>query len=229
MKKRSHTGIVGIHDPHMLIELRGHLFDSGLINNVLDIMEHQDCHFTIQECFIRRKIEGVPEKSDVLLRVSAADNTTLDAIKNKVKSLIDLIVAADASMVCSNGATKKKKSKAVVKSEKDQKILVLGAGRVAASLSEYLGRSTRRNIVVASKLEDEAHSVASHARRGTGVMLDVLNDPKRLSQLVKDADLVVSLLPSPMHMPIAEECLSYKKNLVTASYVSRELSSLQER
>lgn len=230
LKKRDHAGGVDTHDPHILISLQGHLFDSGLINQVLDVMEHEDCHFEFQECNVKRKVEGMPEKSDVLLRVSAKEKGVLDKVSSKIQALVDLIVTAEASMQTFDLVIEKgrKKGKAVVKNEKEETVLVLGAGRVAASLTEYLGRSTGRNIVVASQLENEAQSVAGEALRGTPVTLDVGSDISGLSKLVKNADVVVSLLPAPMHPLVANECITNRTNLVTASYVSPEISELQE-
>ena len=45
---------------------------------------------------------------------------------------------------------------------------------------------------------------------------------------MKNADVVVSLLPAPMHPLVANECITNRTNLVTASYVSPEISELQE-
>ena len=206
------------------------MFDSGLINQVLDVMEHDDCHFEFQECNVKRKVEGTPEKSDVLLRVSAKDREVLDRVNGRVQSLVDLIVAAEASLQTCDLVIEKgrKKGKAVVKKQKEDNVLVLGAGRVAASLAEYLGRSMSRNIVVASQLEHEAQSVANEALRGTPVTLDIGSDLAGLTRLVKDADVVVSLLPAPMHPLVANECITNRTDLVTASYVSQEISDMQD-
>ena len=38
-----------------------------------------------------------------------------------------------------------------------------------------------------------------------------------------------SLLPAPMHVAIAEHCISLGKHLVTASYISPEMKALHER
>ena len=47
-----------------------------------------------------------------------------------------------------------------------------------------------------------------------------------LSQLIRDCDLVLSLLPATMHIPIAEEAIRQGKHLVTASYVSKDMQLL---
>ena len=60
------------------------------------------------------------------------------------------------------------------------------------------------------------------------IQLDV-GDALSLSNAVSNADIVVSLLPAPMHVQVAEHCISNGKHLVTASYVSPEMKALDER
>eukprot|EP01123_Difflugia_compressa_P014058 TRINITY_DN6965_c0_g1_i1.p1 TRINITY_DN6965_c0_g1~~TRINITY_DN6965_c0_g1_i1.p1 ORF type:complete len:404 (+),score=77.82 TRINITY_DN6965_c0_g1_i1:62-1213(+) len=44
-----------------------------------------------------------------------------------------------------------------------------------------------------------------------------------------DADLIVSLLPAVHHDVVAEECVSFKKDMITASYVSEKMKSLDAK
>uniref|UniRef100_A0A7S2IIT5 Saccharopine dehydrogenase (NAD(+), L-glutamate-forming) n=1 Tax=Helicotheca tamesis TaxID=374047 RepID=A0A7S2IIT5_9STRA len=228
--KRAHRSEAHLTDPHVLVSLKGHLFDSGLINQALDIFESHDIDFTIQQCIVGRKKNELSDKSSVLLRISAKDMKLLEDVTSKVSSLADLISTADATMQCFYDENELREETIEVSDEDtEQHILVLGAGRVAASLSEYLGRSNHRVIAVASAIEDEAVSVANQAKRGHPIVLDVANDKSRLEELVKNADVVVSLLPAPMHPGIAEHCISKNTNLVTASYANDEMFSLQNR
>jgi alpha-aminoadipic semialdehyde synthase len=50
----------------------------------------------------------------------------------------------------------------------------------------------------------------------------------QLSSLIASSDLVMSLLPAPLHPLVAKSCLEHGKNLVTASYVSEEMLELDE-
>ena len=45
-------------------------------------------------------------------------------------------------------------------------------------------------------------------------------------QAVKNADIVVSMLPARFHIEVAKDCLTFGKHLVTASYVSDEMKAL---
>ena len=55
------------------------------------------------------------------------------------------------------------------------------------------------------------------------------DDNASLAELVGRADVVVSLLPATMHVPIAKECISQSRHMVTASYVSAEMAALDEQ
>jgi len=47
--------------------------------------------------------------------------------------------------------------------------------------------------------------------------------------LVKDSDIVVSLLPYTYHVTVAKLCIKHKKHMVTTSYVSEEMNALDEQ
>lgn len=60
---------------------------------------------------------------------------------------------------------------------------------------------------------------------GTAVALNITEAAKR-SEIIQQHDLVISMLPASMHMLVANECLKYKKHLITASYISEEMQQL---
>lgn len=60
------------------------------------------------------------------------------------------------------------------------------------------------------------------------VLLDVVERPDLLGDLVKQADVVVSLLPYALHPEIAKECIKQKTNMVTASYLSPGMKELHD-
>src|ERR1043166_4226561 len=108
------------------------------------------------------------------------------------------------------------------------KILVLGAGRSASSLIRYLlQQSTTMNwqVTVADQSVDLAKEKLSGHGSGNAVSLDVTDDTAR-KKMIGAHDVVVSLLPPHLHKPAATDCLTEKKNLVTASYVSDEMAGM---
>ncbi|KAK8788251.1 hypothetical protein V5799_021969 [Amblyomma americanum] len=58
------------------------------------------------------------------------------------------------------------------------------------------------------------------------VVVDVTKTPDALQNLIKDADLVVSLLPYPLHPSIAQQCIRHRTHMLTASYLTAEMKEL---
>lgn len=107
-------------------------------------------------------------------------------------------------------------------------ILVLGAGKSTAYLLDYLlEKSSEENIhITIADLNPEniLEKIASH-KASTIVRLDIFNDNER-EGLVRKSDVVISMLPARMHLMVAKNCITFKKHLVTASYISPELKLL---
>ncbi|PSN46751.1 Alpha-aminoadipic semialdehyde synthase [Blattella germanica] len=110
-----------------------------------------------------------------------------------------------------------------------RKVIVLGAGMVSAPLVEYLHRGNDLHITVASALKDEADAVAGRYPGVEPILLDVVERPDMLQELVTTADLVISLLPNALHHLVAEACINASVDLVTASYCNDELQEMNQR
>ncbi len=101
-------------------------------------------------------------------------------------------------------------------------ILILGAGRSASSLIQYLiqhAPAQAWRITVADK--DAAHATkltAAGPEVATGVALDAA-DAEARAALIARHDLVISMLPAFMHMDVVKDCLRLKKHVLTPSYV----------
>ena len=109
-------------------------------------------------------------------------------------------------------------------------ILILGAGRSASALIDYVLREAGLHhwkVVVA----DFDQSLAQRKIQGfeqvdvKAIHLDVTQAGDR-RRLIEQADLVISLLPAHLHILVAYDCLEFKKHLITASYVSNEMYRL---
>jgi len=111
-----------------------------------------------------------------------------------------------------------------------RKIGVLGAGRSAGYLIEYLGQycdRTGRSLFV---YDWQFERLKSSFTVANSVELQVasLNEAAVLESIVSELDLVVSLLPPMMHISVAEACLRQGCHLFTASYTSTEMRALGE-
>lgn len=111
-------------------------------------------------------------------------------------------------------------------SEQLKKVVVLGAGYVSAPVVEYLHRDQNVGIVVCSQLKDEADALANKYPGVEPIFLNVLERPDTLLDVVRSADVVVSLLPYSLHHVIAKTCIETKTHLVTASYMNDDVKAL---
>lgn len=219
----------------MILSIHGHIFDSGLINHILDVIEHNGHGVVFERCTFPPQSSRKTTKTSVILRIDGNDVESLHIIESKIRSLIELTPKADAQ--CDRLDYKEhednvaiSKRVTVEEMKKETNVLLLGAGRVSKSFVEFLGRTNEGCIItIVSDQEDDAKDVATAALNGRAVSLDVSNDVHRLSELVEESDIVVSLLPAPMHVPIALECILHQKNLITASYEGDDMRSIGER
>ncbi len=109
-------------------------------------------------------------------------------------------------------------------------ILVVGAGRSSKSLIDYLlavSEETGWMVMVADAQIELAEAKISGHSNGLAVWLDV-EKPNDRKDLIKKADIVVSLLPPHLHTLVARDCIVLRKHLVTASYVSAEFEKLDD-
>ncbi|UWX54704.1 saccharopine dehydrogenase NADP-binding domain-containing protein [Maribacter litopenaei] len=112
-----------------------------------------------------------------------------------------------------------------------RKILIVGAGKSTSYLLDYLlEKSDTENLkVIIGDLDTSSISgkIKSHPNCAVRT-LDIFREEERISA-IQEVDLVISMLPARFHIKIAEDCLTYKKHLVTASYISPELKKLNEK
>ena len=110
-----------------------------------------------------------------------------------------------------------------------KKILILGAGLSSSTLIKYLLDHSEQNswkVRVGDLSIETAKSKVGNNPNGEAFSFDVNNNEQARNE-VKQADLVVSMLPASMHYLIAAACLEYRKTMVTASYVSKEIKAME--
>ena len=111
-----------------------------------------------------------------------------------------------------------------------RKILVVGAGKSTAYLINYfLEKAVIEDLqLTIGDLNPNviADDIKNHDAC-TVLQLDVFKDQDR-KNAIKACDIVVSMLPARLHMKVAEDCILFEKHLVTASYVSDAIKTLDD-
>lgn len=108
-------------------------------------------------------------------------------------------------------------------------VLIAGAGKSSAHLIDYMLSNAKqkwRVVVMDSNPEMIAEKLNGHPK-GEAAVIDIKDDNAR-QNLVKNADIVLSLMPPNLHYLLAKDCLKFKKHLITSSYVSDEIRALDE-
>jgi saccharopine dehydrogenase-like NADP-dependent oxidoreductase len=111
-----------------------------------------------------------------------------------------------------------------------ENIVVIGAGRSTTSLINYLLKHALEfdwNITIADRDLELVQQKAGNHPRARAITINVTNEIERVRAISK-ADIVISMLPAHMHIPLAKDCIALGKHMVTASYISNEMRALDQ-
>ena len=111
-----------------------------------------------------------------------------------------------------------------------RKILIIGSGKSTSYLLKYLldkASSESLFITVGDLNIENAKTLIGNHKNAEAITLDVFDESSRI-KAIKNADIVVSMLPARFHVEVAKDCITYKKHMVTASYVSDEMQALDD-
>lgn len=107
-------------------------------------------------------------------------------------------------------------------------VLIIGAGRSASSLIQYLlNKSVEEDLhlIIGDLSLESAQNKTNNHPNATAISLDIFDQNQRKAAIQK-ADIVISMLPAHLHIEVARDCIVYKKNMVTASYISDAMQGL---
>lgn len=111
-----------------------------------------------------------------------------------------------------------------------RQILLFGAGKSSTALIHYFlthAKAENWELIVADANLSAVEEKTGGSPYAKPVALDILHEDKR-REWIRKADIVISLLPPALHFLVAKDCLKFKKNLLTASYVDEQIRSLQD-
>jgi saccharopine dehydrogenase (NADP+, L-glutamate forming) len=109
-------------------------------------------------------------------------------------------------------------------------ILVVGAGRSSSSLISYLlAEAPGHNwtVTVGDISLSAAQTRIGNAPRARAIQFDI-DEHEKSRQAIAASDVVISLMPAHLHIQVAKICLTEKKHLLTASYVSEDMKALDQ-
>ena len=106
-------------------------------------------------------------------------------------------------------------------------IVIIGAGLMVKPMADYFLNKKGFKLVLVARTLDKAIKIK--ANRPHCEALEWLdNNTEQLDNIIKDADIVISMVPKPVHIIVVKSCLKFKKNMITASYEVPEIMALKE-
>ncbi|WVQ99333.1 hypothetical protein IAU59_006466 [Kwoniella sp. CBS 9459] len=165
------------------------------------------------------------QETDTLERAKIVDDGRLTADHQWLGERVEAWQAESSSMSSERSVSTTAKQPRAARGKK--KVLLLGSGLVAGPAVEVFASRPDVHLAIASNNLSEARSHLHGRSNVEAISLDV-SDEWAVSEAVAASDVVVSLLPAPMHPQVAKHCISHGKHLVTASYVSPEMKALDQ-
>ncbi len=109
-------------------------------------------------------------------------------------------------------------------------ILIIGAGRSATALIHYLSQESIQQdwkITVADLDIFLAEDKIKGHENAKAISFDI-SDRNSSAEIIKNMDVVISMLPAHLHAKVASICLEHEKHLLTASYNSDEMAAYSD-
>jgi alpha-aminoadipic semialdehyde synthase len=117
---------------------------------------------------------------------------------------------------------------------KKKKILILGSGLISEPLIDYLMKRPENKITIASNNLIEMKNMLekkkdnnNYSNLGT-TYIDVVKQKPELINLISKNDIIVGLVPGFLIIYVAKACLEANRNLITTSYISDSIKSLEK-
>lgn len=108
-----------------------------------------------------------------------------------------------------------------------KKILVFGAGLVSRPGVRYLLSNKNLIVTVASRTVSKAEKHVEGFDNGIAKQI-LVDNVEAVEELIKENDIIISLLPWVHHLKVANLCLKHNKHMATTSYVSEGMKKLDE-
>ncbi|MBI1342797.1 MAG: saccharopine dehydrogenase [Terrimonas sp.] len=109
------------------------------------------------------------------------------------------------------------------------KILLLGAGKSATLLIDYLISNAEKENWIVTIVDADIHLVkmkTGNSPHAVAASFDIHNG-EELYRQVSAADIVISMLPPTLHLIAARACLACGRHMLTASYVDEHFRAMQ--
>jgi len=109
-----------------------------------------------------------------------------------------------------------------------RKILIVGAGKSSPYLIKYLLENSQKEELSIHIADVNTNHLVQYEKNPNCIISSIdISNKKEREKYISEANLVISMLPARFHIILAKTCIKLKKDLLTASYVSDEMKSLE--
>ncbi|MCP5054215.1 MAG: saccharopine dehydrogenase [bacterium] len=109
-----------------------------------------------------------------------------------------------------------------------KKVAIIGAGSMSKPLVDYFIDRCGYQVVMVNRTVSKAEAVINGRPLGKAVGW-ASGDPEVLDTAIGESDIVISMVPKPVHLDVAESCLRCGKSMLTTSYEIPELLELDQQ
>jgi len=108
-----------------------------------------------------------------------------------------------------------------------KKVAIIGAGMMTKPMADYFMDICGYEVIMADIVLDAALKTINNRPLGKAVLWST-DDPESIDNIVSEVDIVVSMVPKPVHIYVAESCMRNNKSMITTSYEIPELIALDK-
>ena len=112
--------------------------------------------------------------------------------------------------------------------KKNFSVCIIGSGLVAKPIIHHLAKNRQIDLTVASLYLEDVEEITNGLPNVNKAQIDIFN-ANALTRMLKETDVVVSLLPAHMHLPVAKTALKTNTHFVNTSYLSKEIKALNKQ
>ena len=106
-------------------------------------------------------------------------------------------------------------------------VAIIGAGMMTKPMVEYFFEQTEYEVMVVNRTFSKALELVGDHPRGRAIAWST-EHPEVLDEIMKKADVAISMVPKPVHIHVARACLRHGTHMLTTSYEIPELLALDK-
>lgn len=108
-----------------------------------------------------------------------------------------------------------------------KKVAIIGAGRMTTPMVDYFIDKCGYEVFMLNRTVSRAEAVIKERPLGHAIRWEA-GEAKSIDKMIKNTDIVISMVPKHLHLNVAKACLRCRKNMLTTAYEIPELLALDE-